>query len=346
MPSTTSKISLINRLQFLFLLMLTTVGLSAQAQNLVYVCAPQGIYSRSATSCAYTFVEATPIWFGDIAITSNGSMYGVGGPSYSNSIYVRNAQTGTWSAVLELPFGMGNVNALETYDDTRLLFAQYSNLYMYNIITNSFALIGDIGYNSGGDLAWYDDNLYMSTMAGLAKITLNEAGTALTGVQLLGVNQGTMGLATVVHAGFDKNIMLGFSESRVYRVCPITGISTLLCYQAVSARGATAMRLPAQVPAATACPVALGVEQVQPDLGLVVYPNPVDKTGIVNFEVPAFSEPLELEVYDMKGNLAFSGTVREKTYQLDCAALHMASGVYMARLSNAYLSQTVRLAVH
>ena len=98
--------------------------------------------------------------------------------------------------------------------------ANSNSLFTINPVTGASTNIGSMGFSSGGDLAFHDDNFYLaSSSSQLVRIDLaNLANTAAVGS--FGVS-GVFGLATG-----DDGVLYGVAGTQIFSVNTLTGAAT------------------------------------------------------------------------------------------------------------------------
>lgn len=89
-------------------------------------------------------------------------------------------------------------------------------------------------------------------------------------------------------------------------------------------------------------------QQQVPQTSMLIYPNPLAKTGMVEFTLPA-AGPYSLEIYDTKGALVHTisrGSGEDQQFfALALDAAHLTPGLYLVKLVAQHLVQTQRLVV-
>lgn len=136
--------------------------------------------------------------FTDIAFAPNGKLYGV---TFTH-LYVVDPTTGNSSLVGAL--GVNGANALEIDADGIAYMARYNSrqLYEIDLFTGAASDLGYTGYESSGDLAFFDGELYLtSTTENLIKIDLGTVSGSKVGYHgkddlygLVGTDEGLYGL--------------------------------------------------------------------------------------------------------------------------------------------------------
>ena len=86
----------------------------------------------------------------------------------------------------------------------------------------------------------------------------------------------------------------------------------------------------------------IGIEELSPFAGLVVYPNPA--TTEVSFEYSSESEATQVQLFDLLGNLVFNNTFSKESSTVNTSSLN--NGVYIYKLATANHSSVGRLIVN
>lgn len=209
----------------------------AKAQSIYVTDAAGNIYLVNLATCTSTLVAPTTgvTWY-DMAVCSNNPniMYVVDG---NNTIYQINLTTGvttflngnfnttfpTFSLLNSLVCdGNGNLYAADAFG---------SGLYCYNIATNTWTFVGPLGgYGSGGDLTFYNGNLYLATNSNeLLEISLSPFGVvSVNPMSTFGV-YGILTTSTASLCTTGVTSMLAMSGNDIYTVNPANGTCVLLC---------------------------------------------------------------------------------------------------------------------
>jgi len=180
-----------------------------------------------------TIIGPSGVILTDIAFSPGGALYGIG-PNVANppySLFSLNTGNGAASTIgalsptiNALPCALGTCppNSL-VFSPGGTLYTAVGGLYTINPTTASDLLVGSLGsgFVSGGDLAFADGNLYLTT-ADARLVTVNTATGAATLVGPTGVAN-LFGLASP-----DGTTLYGVGGTSVYTVSKTTGAATLL----------------------------------------------------------------------------------------------------------------------
>lgn len=152
----------------------------------------------------------------DIAFNPNGDLFGIS----FNALYSIDPSTAvaTFIGFHNVPGG----NALVFASDGTLYSAGFSStsLYQINPLSGATTNLGNMGYASGGDLAFFDGSLYLASSSNQL-IDIDLANIASTySVGAFGV-AGVYGLATG-----DDNVLYAVANTLVYEVNTLTGAAT------------------------------------------------------------------------------------------------------------------------
>jgi hypothetical protein len=159
----------------------------------------------------------------DIAFAANGNLYGIGlsGGLYSidtlsaNATLIGNPSTPSAGVLNSLVFGSNGI-----------LYAADTSLYTLNINTGAATSIGSgEGYESSGDLAFINGDLYLSAKGSSSTDRLFEVD-ATTGVGSL---VGNIGVSSVFGLATADNLNLyGVAGTSIYSILAGTGAGTSL----------------------------------------------------------------------------------------------------------------------
>lgn len=177
-------------------------------------------------------VGGTPVVMTDIAISSTGVMYGVGGTATS-SLYQINPLTASATFI----GGLGTwVNSLVSGLNGKL-YAANDSLWTVDALTGSAANLGNNGtvYHSDGDLAFLNGNLYLTGCT----TAINLCGTShlikIDPNNGAGTDIGDTGLNQMYGLAADDTTLFAFSADTtsntnnfVYKIDAMTGFTTAL----------------------------------------------------------------------------------------------------------------------
>ena len=148
---------------FSFLLFILISISTLKGQELYVSDDKGGIYSLTINGCSLQKICQLPYPLHDIAMSSNGTMYGISG----NKLLFIDLANCTISKEVILP---GNGNNL-VYSNGLLYTLLYDastnagkNLYSYNIASGQATLIGNTGFLSEGDLTFYEGKMYLTSV--------------------------------------------------------------------------------------------------------------------------------------------------------------------------------------
>lgn len=235
---------------------LYTVVLVADAQDRIYITDQSSFLVVNPLDCSAELIGDMGLAFGDIAITPNGTVYGIS----TGNVY----RIDTATAAIEFIGSSVHSISLVALDDS-VLFADLSDtLYAISTIDAATSVVGPIGYSSSGDLAWFGDDLYMSTGNGIIRITLSADQTTVTSAAPLsppipGLPE-TMSFVSA-RLSDDRSSLIGFYTDTMVCYSPIDGSFLSICEVPIAGGG---------VPGA-ACRKAPPTEYVgcvQPEVGL------------------------------------------------------------------------------
>jgi hypothetical protein len=177
------------------------------------------------TTGAVTDIGPLGVDITDIAFAPNGTLYGI----TSASLYRINSATG--AAVRIGSHGIDGANALVFGSDGTLYAASATSteLYTINPATGGSTDLGSIGYASGGDLAFNNGYLYMSSADG-ELIRISVTTYAFSNYAFVnGLDVGSLGFQNVdgLATGSD-GVLYGVSGTEVFSVNTSTGAGTFV----------------------------------------------------------------------------------------------------------------------
>lgn len=230
--------------------------LVVDAQDRIYITDQSSFLVVNPLDCSAELIGDMGLAFGDIAITPNGTVYGIS----TGDIY----RIDTATAALEFIGSSVHSISLVALNDS-VLFADLSDtLYAISTVDANTWVVGPLGYSSSGDLAWFGDDLYMSTGNGIIRITLSADQTTVTSAAPLSPPipgfPGTMSLVSA-RLSDDRSSLIGFYTDTMICYSPIDGSFMSMCVVQLTGGG---------VPGA-ACRKAPPTEYVgcvQPNVGL------------------------------------------------------------------------------
>lgn len=153
------------------------------AQDRLFSCGNNGeIIEFNNHTCSARSLGVYEV-FGDIAITPNGTIYGIIDRLYR-------LDTISQISVEISPVLISNIGGLGllALDNNTLLFDKRDSLFLYDLTTNSESLLGVVGYETNGDFTMFEGFIYMiSNNNELIKIELNSSNNAIQSITNLGV---------------------------------------------------------------------------------------------------------------------------------------------------------------
>lgn len=178
------------------------------------------LYSYDAATRSETFIANFRLSTGgtpnisDIAITSNGLMYGVDGSSLSNI----DASSGLVSRISTTGIeAFGNINGLTALSDGRIVISG-NGVAVYNVVNHTLStLLAPGTYQSSGDIIALPDNyLYMVALGSgsdrLIRIDPNSGASVVIG---------SLGHSGVYGLGYASNVLYGFAgNGDVFQINP------------------------------------------------------------------------------------------------------------------------------
>jgi hypothetical protein len=301
------------------------ISIRGFSQQPIFATASGGeLYSFDLINCTRHLVGLTGQGFTDIALTSDGQLWGISG----GCLY--HIDTSNASTSLVGTYGLGGVSLAELNDST-LLFEEGMKLYGLRT-TNAIAYyIDTIGFHAAGDLTWYDDDLYMVTYADfIVKMVFNTNYTALLSVTLVNSNLIPIceGAATASFVG-DYNSIVGFNGPNIYKICQLDGSYQMLCpnLNVGGTPGAASIRLATQVPPPTSC-TTTGIENVATTNLFSIFPNPA--TNQLNIKLN-YNQKFNFNIYNSLGQLVKSGIMEINHTTIYIGELK--NGIYSIELS-------------
>lgn len=270
----------------------------AQQSNFVTVLGGD-LYKLDIANCTATLVGATGQTFNDIAFTTDGRLWGIA----IGDLYRIDTTTGNATLVTTTSSGAVSLVGL---NDSVLLAEYQMNLYAVDVDFGTSSFLGTIGYQAAGDLSWYDNALYLTTVdQKLVRIVMNSTFTAIVSVSVVNAVSNPIpfieGMVTISVPN-DYNFLVGYSAGTAYRICPNDGTFELLCNNLTpnSILAGAAFRLPVQNPQPLACPL-LAVNVYPQNNGLHLSPNPFTESVTLQSETELRNA--ELRICNMQGEV-------------------------------------------
>ena len=227
----------INFYPFLLFFFVLFFSPAARSQTVYVVDAFGQISIVDLSNCTVTpIVNTPPLW--DIAMCPNDTdnIYAVASPP-SSATYVINISSGVTTTLL--PSWPASVTPAPLYLSSLVCDGQghlyacddgSNSFYMYDIATNTWSYLGAVGpYSSGGDLTYYNGQLYLSTNSNeILAITLSPFGYQQVSQMNIGNVWGINTVGIPTPCGI-KEQMIACSNSDIYYVDPVTGVCTIKC---------------------------------------------------------------------------------------------------------------------
>lgn len=307
----------------LTLLILFLMSNTVNSQNRVFVCAGSKLFSVDAENCIADY-KGSSSYFTDIAFTTDGRLWGIN--QYGSVFKVDTLDADTTF--------MFNTNlystSLEGLNESHLLAVSGQSLYRIDLNSGNTLNLGNIGYSPSGDLAWYDDYLYLNSNA-LVRIDLDTLSLNINEIKKVGwyAYEGLDSYGMAVSGFIDSTkVMLAFDKYNMYTVCQIDGSTKLKCTNLIDmwASGAAHMRYAKQEPTPDIC-----YHVVEPSTDLQYFINHLDKV-ITIYSSDSFSD-LNISLYSMSGQKIrnFSKVNgNEFSFNID----NLSYGLYILKINN------------
>lgn len=201
------------------LMVCLTAAASASAEPVLWIDDSSGNLGKvDVATGAVTMVGNMGAVMTDIAFDPSGNLFGI---TFGN-LYSIDPVTASSTIIGNLGTSLNSL----VFSSAGTLYGANSSLYSINTSTGVASFVGNGGaaYNSSGDLAFVDGNLYLSSTFPVSD-SLTQINTA-TGV---GTAVGPMGVSNVYGLATNDNVNLyGVAGTSVYAVNTITGASTFL----------------------------------------------------------------------------------------------------------------------
>lgn len=266
------------------------------------------LYAFDFQNCSRRFIGSTGYGFGDIALTSDGWLWGI----VSGEIY--RIDTATAVATLVGQSGVQGVS-LAPLNDSILLCEYQQVLYGIRTADASAFVIDTVGYQADGDLTWLNDDLYIvSSMGGIVRIQFNSNQTAIDSVIYL-IDQPLVceGAVTLIYPT-GQRFLFGFCGADLVRICWQDASSKVLCpnLNPGGTPGAAALRLSTQPLNFIACNGATVYREEPKITGL--HPNPANDLLHVSL---SSMEPQPYMISNLLGQVLRSGTLLTGENRID-----------------------------
>lgn len=154
--------------------MFLSVGCLAQNQMYIHTYDNYTLYTIDVDNCKLTVVGDMPDIMYDIAISPAGQLYGF---SSKSELYRLDKNTGN-GVIIAGRTDNFVMNALVYGPDDWLYAADLSGgIFRINPVNGQYNFLGYCGFQSGGDLTFYENKLYLSDRSSnLIEINLNDVG--------------------------------------------------------------------------------------------------------------------------------------------------------------------------
>jgi hypothetical protein len=301
--------------------------------DLIYVIDPyQG-------NCDTTLIGQSNINLGtqDLALTTDGRLWTIDrqlmyGPGYLYEIDTLTANATLVGPTIQLGIQVGP--ALVGFNDSTILAEAQAYLYSINTNTGSFDTVGFIGHQASGDLAWYDNNLYMSSGTDLIRISVNINPLSISNVEVVNspnnpIPNHCFGMVNISIPG-EMNQLLCLTLYDLYKICPLDASWEWFCSSQVpdAIHGAASKRIPVQSPLPTGCGNITDIENQMLESSVLIRPNPFNEQATIS--VQGNCGNCNLKFFDTQGRL-----VREQNLDRNESVFHkqdLPSGIYIGHL--------------
>lgn len=201
------------------------------AQHEFYTDGFGGFIESNTVDCGKNQLGTHTLPLVDIAVTPNGTFYGVG-----DSLYLLDFDNGHQTLFQPIYNGFPAIGVgLVGYDDDHLLSDYGDSLAKINVVTQFVQNLGYVGYWCGGDYAFFEGDLYMADGNNhLIKITLDTQTDTITSVTDIGMmvtqDYAVYGLfTTYVPCEGNTKALYAIDGANVYRVNTVNASVTLEC---------------------------------------------------------------------------------------------------------------------
>jgi hypothetical protein len=283
------------------------------------------LYSFDLINCTRTFKGSSGYGFGDIAFTNNGKLWGI----LSGELYSIDTNTAASTLV-----GNYNIitNALVGLNDTILLTVYQSCLYKINVNSFDTTFVDSVGYDTDGDLTWFNNDLFIVTGGGGAvKITLNANATAISNVILLPNNIPSCEGAATAKLTNDFNTLIGFNGNDVLKICRLDGTNAILCddLNIGGTPGAAYIRYFSPVISEPTCeqPNTIIIEK---EIDISVYYNYSNSSIVLH---NTNNQNTQYKLIDLAGKLIQEGCIKDNSNTIKVT--NPANGLYILQLKQA-----------
>ncbi|HTF03417.1 MAG TPA: gliding motility-associated C-terminal domain-containing protein [Bacteroidia bacterium] len=291
--------------------LLWLLSLIANGQDLFINTFNCNLYAVQTTTCTFTLIGNTGIFLTDIAVSPNGTLYGIDG---TNLYTISTANAGLTPVT-----GVSPLTSFEVAlvcDQNGDLYAAGYDLWKLNWTTGNWDLLGSLSpYSAGGDLTFYEGDMYLAcTNQELVKIDMITMNLQNMGIMnsangpILGIVTVETGSPNPCGSGSLENVMYACAGSELLWVDVDNAATTFSCGLPISSMISGA-----------ASPAESMIQYGSTDLYDLVAPNvftPGDDhindlfaIGIANRGCYVVNS---LEVFDRWGRSVFSGIASDE----------------------------------
>lgn len=200
-----------------------------------YICSNNGIYKVGIENCSDQQIHFLNI-FSDLALTPSGKLYLT---NYHDLYLLNETNPTSFTHIATIDSVGGGFNSLLALNEEWLLGIRMNGeLHTISTYSGQTNLIGNLGYEPGGDLTFYKGHYYMVDEENrLIRFDYNRYSHILSSVELIGTlnigfsTYGVYGLTTFGNAdcNSDSLNMIAFQDSDAYLVNPENANCTQLC---------------------------------------------------------------------------------------------------------------------
>lgn len=224
------------------------------SQKIIVTTNTGDFYSIDILNCKDSLLVKSGFVFNDISYTTDGRLWGIS----AGQLY--QIDTLSYKTNYIGDTGLSTSVTLVEVDDSTLIIDNTPNLYRLNVNTLSKTSIGGFGsqYYPAGDLAWYNNDLYMTcsrasglkTIFVILRIAMNANYTTITRIEELKGVPIFFGLVTIPLS--NETPIIGFDNGDIYKICHEDGSCKKVCSLNLPAGsesifGAASMKLPVPI---------------------------------------------------------------------------------------------------
>jgi hypothetical protein len=277
------------------------------------------IYSVDMRNCTSRYVGTSDYVFVDIALTPSGQLYGLSG----GDLYLIDTVN---ADVTFIGSSTSSGNSLVALNDSVLLVEDSAKLYGISTIDATKWLIGNIGYYGVGDLAWFQDELYLAAYYMLVRIALLPDATGIDSVVAM-TSIGTMAMVPA-YLNEVQSSLVGFIASGVICYSPFSGSYVEVCDVGLPdlATGGASFRLPLTPLIGCSQDNAINDNSSVPAVTIV------QRKGVI--QVTWMTEQVyeEWSIVDSQGRLVDQGKIGSSTQELSLPVHWETRGAYYLRI--------------